>query len=305
MNEITYTAIEPLLADSRIEGNIIFCTFQAPGSDRAVEAKSVIRKSRSVKNQVIDVAKRNVMMEVRRAAYRMVGSLLGRGMVGRTARSVVASTLSQQHQQLSNTFSREDKENAIVEAFKTVAPQFVRDEATNTWRTPKELSEFDKRMLEQPVKNSFDLRMLKRMVVHLAGVNGDISLEEKVFLEEHLGLSHLEIDELYIEEPVLAVECEEISPEAKETLFLMVYAVALADNHLDEKEKEQLDRYAAMLDLSAATVEQLALIARQHLLEGALAMGSSRERILDLGQQLGMDEKEALRTYIRYQKRGN
>jgi DnaJ-domain-containing protein 1 len=299
---LDYSSISPLLLTSRTEGSKILCQFRAPGSQKTVEAQAYLRKSDTVKTQVIDAVKRNVLYEVRNIAYNLVRQALGCGAVGRIGSTAVSSALSGA---AANpvTYSAEDKEQAVVEAFKTVAHLFVFDPAGGSWRDAESLSPMEEQLLRHPVEGNFERDLLARMLVQMAAADNDFSGEERDFLLEQLDLSPLQADELSATaHPILAAECEAVDPPVRETIFQLTYALALADNRLNEAEQSQLSRYARLLQLSPEKETKIAAAIKTSFLENALKTNTDWEDLLALGTQLGMTPKEVEQAWVRHRK---
>lgn len=300
---LTYSSISPLLHTSRTEGATLVCQFQAPGSQRTVEAQATLRRSDAVKTQVIESVKRNVLYEVRNIAYNLVRQALGSGAVGRIGSTAVSSALSGTAMNPAATYSSEDKEAAVVAAFKTVAHLFVFDPATGGWKDAEGLSPVEEQLLRHPVTGNFEKDLLARMLVQLAMADHDFSGEERDFLFEQMGLSPLQMDELSVaSHPILAAECEAVEPPVRETIFQLTYAIALADNRLNVQEKEQLSRYARLLQLPPEKEAKLSAAAKESLLENALKINADWKELLELGKQLDLKPEDVERAWVRHRK---
>ena len=281
----------------------MICQFQAPGSGRIVEAQAVMSRSDSVKSRLIDTVKRNVLSEMRNVAHQMVRQALGGGAAGRIGSTAVSSALSGTHSGAA-AFSSEDKERAILEAFQSVAQFFVFDPETKEWRDAEAMSPMEGQLLRHPVTDAFEKDLLTRMLVQMAAADEDLSVEERDFLFEQLGLSPLQTDRLSLAaHPVLAAECASVSPPVAETMYLLLFAIAVADHELKAEERKLLDRYGEMLRLPLARVEKLSEIARVHFLENALRTGSSWEDMLELGKCLGMEQEEMERAWVAHRRK--
>ena len=303
MMEYTYQSIKNLLVDSRVEGTAMHCRFRIPESGEEIESKSIIKKSNSVKNQMVSSVKNSLAREVRRSVFGLIRNTLGYGTVGRITSTVATSVLSQSSQGAAG-FSSEDKEAAIVEAFRVVASRFTYDSSNGEWKGAGQMSGLEEQLANQPLQNKFEEDLLARMIIQLAGADGVFEEAERSFLSEQLGLTDLSIDELFLaEHPVLAVECEEVAEASRPTLFLMAYMAALADNRLDDKEKELLDRYAKMLDLPEEQVSRLASTAKDHILQSILSLRASQEELAALATQFQMEPIEVQRAFVRMKKR--
>lgn len=301
--EYTYQSIEELLVDSRVEGQTMICRFRVPGTDEIIESKSTIKRSNSVKSKVASTVKNSLVREVRRSVFGIIRNTLGYSTVGRITSSVASSVLSQSGTGAAG-FSSEDKQAAIVEAFQAVANYFSFDPSDKQWKAAGEVPELEKQLARHPLQNKFEEDLAARMIIQLAAADGVFEEAERSFISEQLGWSEMRIDEAFLmDNPVLAVECEEVSETSRPTLFLLTYMAALTDNRLDEKEQELLGRYARMLDLSEEEVQRLSSMAKSHILQSLLSLRASQEELAELAAQFQMEPIEVQRAFVRMKKR--
>lgn len=302
--EYTYQSIEELLVDSSVEGQIMICQFRIPGTDEVIESRSAIKRSNSVKNKMVDTVKDSLMMEVRRSVFGIIRNTLGYGVVGRISSSVASSVLSQSGMGAAG-FSAEEKQSAIVEAFRAVASRFFYDPSDKHWKAAGQISDLEKQLAGYPLQNKFEEDLAARMIIQLAGADGAFEETERSFISEQLGWTELMIDEAFLmNHPILAVECEEVAEASRSTLFLLTFMAALADGRLDDKEKELLGRYGRMLDLSEEQMSRLATIAKDYILQNMLSLHTSQEELAELAAQFQMEAIEVQRAYVRM-KKGN
>ncbi len=101
------------------------------------------------------------------------------------------------------------------------------------------------------------------------------------------------------------VELEEVSKEAKENIFLIACAVTLTDRSFDESEKNKLFEVAGMMNIPDVKKNELLKIAQDYTIETAIQTGGmmSREDIYSFADKIGMDQSEAERAQVRFEKR--
>ena len=301
--ETTYEKIEPLIADYQIEGHQIVCRFRIPGSDDTVESKAPIRRIDSTKSKIIKTVKSSAIREARGFAFRLMRQVLGTGTVGRIGHSAVSSAMSASTSG-SSGWTSEEKEAAILAAFENVSDEFAFDPESGQWKRAGEPSEFKAHLLRHPITDKYERDLLTRMMVQMAAADGDLSAAEKEALQNQMGISAMEIDELeLVAHPVLVVEFEKLSAPSKATMYLLLYAIALTDAQLTATEKEQLDRFARMMELEGEQLQHLQTMARENILTQAIRAGRSLDELRLLGEQIDAPREEVDRTWVSDRRR--
>ncbi len=301
MQQITYELIRPLIVQAEVHRQRMHCIFQAPNSDEQVEATSSIRRKYTIKSRVVSDVKRTALNELRWVATKALRNIFGSGVVGRTTRQMANTALNTNSADY--TYSNEEKQDAIVEAFKTVSKKFYYDGPTNTWTTGKSVSEFEKKLQEAPLTGKYDKNVLGRMLVEIADGDGYISSEERNFLSDIMHPDVVDIDELMVAGPLTQYDLEEVSKGARENLMMLAWSMALRDWELDSGEKEQLDRFAKMFGFDNSTVARIEELAQNYVVEGLMDEGAGKREVLEFAEQIGMKEEEAQRAFVKYQKR--
>ncbi len=297
---LTYTSIQPLLAATRQEGASLVCQFQAPGSHTVVEARATVRTTPR-QNTLADSVKRNMLEGVKRMVYQGIRQLLGYGALAQTGSDLVNTVLTESN--LKPAFSEADKQAAVLEAFQSVAGQFVYDNEKKEWSYRSDRSPYDLQLAQFPVSSPFEKEILARILVQLAAASQDINWKEEQFLMDVLGLSPLQFEEVRMKGPVSNLEAEAVSTGTKGTIFLLACTIALMDESLDQVERDHLDALKTNLGLDPAETDRLTLIAKNHILEGAITLAFSREQLLELAGQINMSETDAERAWIQYRKK--
>ncbi|MBM4036746.1 MAG: hypothetical protein FJ291_33855 [Planctomycetes bacterium] len=139
MPEITYASIRPLIAKERLEGSVMYCTFQCPVSGFSVDASAMVQQSagRQIAGQVGRDVKRSLIWQLRMAFTNFISRLFGggtAGMIGSQAAYSATSAADQasyRPQQVTHTDA--EKQAAVVAAFRQVASRFRYNEATRSW----------------------------------------------------------------------------------------------------------------------------------------------------------------------------
>jgi len=79
--------------------------------------------------------------------------------------------------------------------------------------------------------------------------------------------------------------------------------MAVTDNTLSGKEKGLLRDYGVMLNLNNKRCDELAIIAKQQVIDTALSNDFDRQTVFDIAAQIDLSQDEAQRAIARYQKR--
>lgn len=314
--KFSYDLIEPLLVESELDGSELLCAFEIPGSGEIVESSARVKRSNSLQSDLTRQITRMGSNMLRREASRLVRRTLGGGMLGRLGSSTVRSASRPMQDKLQ--YSGEDKEEAVVEAFKKVAHRFYFDETQGAWtqapiaaaRTvekaapaPTPVSAVEEQIEKSPLSTRFDREVLARILVELAAADGEIEDAEQEFLQSVVGAEFGSINELMAMEPVSPVECEELNPGVRETIYLLAWVMSLVDLEVNQAERGILMEYAGMFGFSGQKSEEIIRKARLYLLESSIAADTSREELFSLADSLGVDRNDAERALIQLKKR--
>ena len=146
--------------------------------------------SRSVHNAVIlsvsqvkKSTERSVLYAVQRALSQAIRDVFGHNAFGRMASDITRQTVYTASSQMMNGLSRQEKEHAIIEAFKKVERQFTWNEDRGQWLSRSAigelLSDFDQQKQTNPIVHPYDIQVLSRMMVEVSMADGHmINLKE-------------------------------------------------------------------------------------------------------------------------------
>jgi len=299
--EITYESIKPYLLEENTEGSKVFCKFEIEGE--VFEATSHIRRGKQKGNKrVTSMVKNTAIGRMRSMVLRVLRRAVGGGFAGTVTSMAGNEVIRQQTDGLK--FSRKQKEAAVVKAFESITSEIAFD--NGKWRLATEYSEFEKRIKREPLTKAFDKKVLARLLVEMARADGNIASEEKNFFDSFLTEETGKLGSLMRAPAVSIVECEEVSDDAKENVFMITAAVALTDHEFADEEKQKLDEYAQMFGFDEKKQEELLKFAQDYTIESAIkAKGKmTRDEVYDFAERIGMDKGEAERTQIRVEKRG-
>ncbi|MDX2286873.1 MAG: hypothetical protein NW241_22095 [Bacteroidia bacterium] len=304
--EPTYDQILPMLVRAELDGSSMYCEFAVPGSGEVIASSAPVRRSDSLQSQVSRVVSRNVNMEVRRTASRLLRQALGGGFVGRTASSILNTSM--RGNQVMSGYTEEEKQAAVVEAYRRVANQLQpaqQAQRSSISIRPKQqqLSEFEQQLRDAPVTERFDQEILVRMLAELASSDGSISDEEREFLDSFIPPALGSIDQYLNGDPISPVECDEVSSKARPTIYLIAAALSVIDFSPRPAEQSLLMEFGEMFGLKDRTIEELNRTARYYVLEQAISPETPRQELFDLAQTIQLSQDDALRCQIQLKKR--
>lgn len=300
--EITYESIRPYILEEKVESSKVLCKFQV--DNQVFESVGYIRTdNKDGKARVTRMVTNTALGRLRSTVLRVLRKAVGGGFAA-TAVSMAGNEAMRQGTE-GFKYSRKDKETAVIKAFEKISLELAYE--GGKWRLATEFSEFEKLIKRNPFKNSYDKKILARMLVEMARADGKIESEEKAFFDDFLNEETGSLGELMRAPAISMIECEEVSPEAKENLFMIVAAVALTDNEFADEEKIKLDEYSQMFEFSDAKHEELVRYAQDYTIEAYIKANGqmTRDQVYAFADKIGMDRGEAERTQIRLEKRLN
>jgi hypothetical protein len=142
--EITYEKIRPLVKSEKIEGHQIKVEFQADGMTGPIQTVGMLQPSEKqiLKNTGKQAVKRGVVSGIISSVARLFGQSVGGGIGGSVASSATSSVghaaaESRMGDPAAGMFPKiteENKPQAILAAFNSVAGMFKWDEETQMWK---------------------------------------------------------------------------------------------------------------------------------------------------------------------------
>lgn len=299
---ITYELVKPYLLEEKVQGSKMLCKFQV--ENEVFETQAPIRSSNAQgKDRVVKMVRNTALGRLRSTVLQVLRRAVGGGFAG-TAVSMAGAEVARQGTDTIR-YSRKEKEEAVAKAFEKIMPELTFE--GGRWRLAKEFSEFEKLVRRSPLTKAYDKKILARMLVEMARADGTIEKEEKEFFDDFLNEETGNLRDLMRAPAISMVECEEVTKEAQENIFMIVAAVALTDNEFAEEERQKLSEYAQMFDFQPAREEELLRYAQDYTIEMYVRSHGqmSRDEIYAFADKIGMERSEAERTQIRLERRLN
>lgn len=298
--EITYESIRQYILEEKVDGGRVLCKFQI--EDEVFESIGQIRSNnRDGKARITKMVTNTALGRLRSTVLRVLRKAVGGGFAGTAVSMAGNEAMRQGTDGLKH--SKKDKEKAVITAFEKISMELAYE--GGKWRLAKEFSEFEKMIKRNPFTKAYDKKILARMLVEMARADGKIESEEKAFFDDFLNSDTGTLGELMRAPSISIIECEEVSTEARENVFMIVAAVALTDNEFADEEKLKLEEYAQMFDFTEQKHEELLRYAQDYTIEAYIKSNGqmTRDDIYTFADQIGMDRGEAERAQIRLEKR--
>lgn len=301
--KITYEAISHLIVKADEDDGIMYCQFKDPSSEAIVKSQAQITRTAGAGKRAQHIAKTNAFYFLRSQLMNGIYNLLGSNLFSHTVRQMAWEFIpkSPDLHDDDEGYDEQAKEEAIVEAFRRVAGQFER--SGDKWYLKQVAPPFEDVFQKNPVNSKYDRHILARMLIELASADGALTQQEKETLRHFIAPDLGSIEQLMRYDALTAVELDETTPAVRESMYLMAWTMAVTDNTLSGKEKGLLRDYGVMLNLNNKRCDELAVIAKQQVIDTALSNDFDRQTIFDLAAQIDLSQDEAQRAIARYQKR--
>jgi hypothetical protein len=323
-SQFSYEQIQPLIQSADVWGTQMHCRFRCPVSGATAEASIEMQSlAGKVAGTAVATAKQNVLWSVRSAVTSAIWKSAGSGILGRVASDAAYTAMSQVDVPASGpTFSEKDKREAVVKAFATVAGAFRWDESgqrligagatAGAAAQGEPTTDFLRQLQASPVSERYDQAILARMLLAISAADGQYGQEELDFLRSFVDPGAGSLEDLARRGVPSRVELEEVSQGAvRETMLMVGWAIAMADQQIEHGETARLNEFAAGLSIAEERVGELKRCAQLHILDQELRQAFSdsnftserQQMITGLGARIGLDPTDTERAIIQYRKR--
>jgi len=317
MSTPTYENVQPIVDDLEIRARTLSVRFRCPVSGKTASARHTVPRDNSMGARVSDQMKRNLMWSLQSAVASAIRSTMGYNFAGRVASDMARSAMSGAQQSMSSqALSAREQQQAVVDAFLTVANQFIWDPGRQTWishtAAQDALSDFERILAEAPIAHPYDRMVMARMLVEMARGDGHISSEESTWLTEVITPDLGAVHELASRPPLTAAELGSCSQgKVRLSLLVLAWAMALVDEEMAASEKALLDHYAKGLRTASRDVEICRKSAQTYILDQAMdrmfTWGGhdeyARAQLYGLAERIGMPVEEAQQAEARHLRR--
>lgn len=312
MSEITYERLKNNIAEESVNGSQVTVTFKCPVTEKIHHAIATMRPSTGVGAQVKKQVKNELLYSARRGLRSLLRGVLGGGRVGASAGNAVARSVPNAG---SPVFDQAARERAVVEAFESVSREFAWSEEQQAWIDAAEadvmLSDFDKQLRDFPITGQWERSVTARMLAEVVMADGKVTDEEQEFFAEFLNEDTGSLEEVMKQGALSKFELEEVKPDARATMLMVAYAIAMTDEVLDAAEQAALANFARGFGVTLDREEQIrhwaACKVVEEMLQGCYADGTidaeERKRIEKLAENIGVNEALVAKLDVNIRKR--
>jgi len=161
------------------------------------------------------------------------------------------------------------------------------------------------------VSEAVDRRLLGRLLVEVATVDGHLADEERAFVADFLDPALGTVDDLAAAPPLSTDDLAAASPgPVRETILMLAWALALSDERLAGREQERLMEVGLVFGVPGGRTMQLTDAAQELLLAQALRRvyaGGRRDDVahaetMRFARNIGMEDAAAEDVDARYRR---
>ncbi|AGY60677.1 TerB family tellurite resistance protein [Gloeobacter kilaueensis] len=311
-----FESIQPLIVSAEQQGSTLNCVFQCPVTGETVQASAPLQKRETMMGNMAQNVGGNVVQTLKYSVASTIRRAMGFGFVGYIIGDIADSLILQ----TGNTpgeihYSEEEKKDALARAFQS-ADFFVWDNKNSRWISANAeqqmYSDFERQLNAYPVTQPFDQAILARILIAIANADGQLAESEKNFFAWFIDPQLGSLESLSSRPMPSPVELEETTADStRETIMMLAWSLALADEQLDQNEVALLGSFAQGLGIPLVRHQELMRYAQNYLLERVigqcLANGqlspAYEGQILAWSTRIGLDAGEAQRVLVQYKKR--
>ncbi|MCA8921057.1 MAG: TerB family tellurite resistance protein [Planctomycetes bacterium] len=283
MSTVSYASVEPLLVNSEVVGKRLRCSFRCPVGKGVFTGEVPIEPPKTARLASLS---------------RWAESL------GWALRAAVGAQPAAQDSSAAVEVTEEERHDATVRAFLAVNPPFLWDAERGSWVNAASAGNlnprFTLRLAKAPVSDPEDQHVLARVLAELARADGHVDTEEWAFLAEFVLAETGSIYAIMDEPPLTAEELQQVTPEVRESVLMIGWALVLADSELRESETRLLSEWAEGFGIPPERQDRLRrdaarFVLAQHL-SAAYPKGvldpAIRDDAVKHARDLGLDDEE-------------
>ncbi|MCA9791454.1 MAG: TerB family tellurite resistance protein [Candidatus Eremiobacteraeota bacterium] len=256
---VDYPSISYLVAETDLQGNEFHCRFRCPHTG--------LEENVSVRVATAEPAETQAAPEPAGFLAAVQRSLVAsvRGMFGGSSKPAQEPAGS----------SAELMADCVVQAFEQVRPQFRWRDGRWVYRdVDSRLGDFHRLLTQAPVREFYDQQILARVLLEVVKADGEIQAQERAFLEQFVPAELRSYEDAA---PLTMAEMAEVSHQGqRETILLLAWATAYADQEVDASELRRLGVFAKGFMLPEKRMRELRQSARLFVVDRALAELYSR-----------------------------
>lgn len=320
MNQYSIETIGQLVVDIKEHGRSVQIVFKCPHSDFTVSSRASVVRDRSFGNQLKKNTERSILNMIQRELTKVLRDVLGNNAFGRMGSDIARRTMYNASSQMLNGLSHQEREEAIITAFKKVERKFRWNEELQTWlaiemqkQLESTLSPFVIQNNNHPVSHPYDVQILSRMMVEIVMVDGEMVQAEREWLVQLLNPEYGTMEQIAQFPPLTRAEFNNCSPgPVRTTMLMMAFAMSMCDETLAQEEVAALKTMANDLQLSASEKYNAKFWAQTYILEQAIHyislstygnLKTARNQVLQIASSIGLSTEEALNIEAKVKRR--
>lgn len=292
MREVTYEIVQPLVKQAERIDNTVHVLFACPVSGDEFQAVAQIDGAAVTTVE----AKPSLWRSIRSSLARMTRSVTREGGDGGDGAPPQAM------------------QDAIMDAFHTVAPSFAWDEekqqlvSLSAFRDLQ--TEFANLVRGARITDPWDREVLARMMAEVANVDGHIADGERAHFRAFFG-DDLGVEDLLAKPPLRAKDIERTTDQWRYVMWLLAAAMAYSDERLADPEKRKLIELGKLCGIGMIEAARGLELAKEYVYDQALeAVYANRQvdveehrRLIAIARSLGVNDDRAARLDSRCRKR--
>lgn len=312
MSQLNYTQIQPLIDQVDVQNRSVRVSFRCPITGEQVQSSYTLRQQQGGISSTVE---RSLMYGVQSAISQTIRSVFGYSIFGRIAGDIARQGVYNAQRDSRNNLSESEKQQAIVAAFQSVSSRFYFDAQRNHWvskNAQKELlSPFDLQLQQAPIAHNYDRQLLTRMLVEIAMADGHLAPAEENWLMSFLDPSSGSIQEIAQRPQLTSAELQMASKgPVRQSLLMLSWALALADQEFAASERQRLMVFAQGLGLNQSQVQAAEHAAQDYVLDQAMRTAFqfghdnyARQHIYQLGSRIGMSQDKVSMAEAQFLRR--
>ena len=318
MLAITYEAIKPLIKDQRPAGDTLFYVYECPFSRKRIQGQYDFPKDDSASGAMLKTGLSAVVSTLSKSIKTVARMLFGTSIIGRLFSSVAKSGVKQagKEQTQQRKFTTAEKRLAAVEAFKSIADQWLWNAFLQQWilleEAPNYMSGFELQMCRAALTSNYDRWVAGRLLVEIAEMEDRMSAAEEDVLVSYLRAEDESLSAMQRRPPVTDAEVAELTDgEERVTLAMLVWLMALSDGFVSIGQRDNLTALGARLKLDEQQQNNARFWSQSHILEQVMRAlyddgeytVPAREQAYTFASQLGLTPDETMTAEAQLLKR--
>lgn len=315
----SFESIASLVKDVRHEGSNVHVTFSAQGSDDEVSA--VVPARLATAPEALQERNESFLLSVVRSANHLIRNLVGYNAAVRAATVAVDSAVDEASEPLDDQaaaadapLNKDERADAVYRAFQRVMHLFAWNSDEERWVIIHQAhglsADLQRQLKLAPIETSGDQDLLVRMLLDVASADDDIDSAEYEILLDFIDPASIPNarpgQRGYVSQNDLR---EARQSPARETLYMLAAAIAMADKRFADAERDRLEYFSRGLGLEDERAQELREAGKMFFIEQFMVRrfaghgtldDDARQELIKLAQHLNLDPDQAEYAFERF-----